>query len=522
MPPFDYDYVVIGSGFGGSVSALRLAEKGYRVLVVEKGRRLSAADFPRSNWNFRKWFWNPALKWHGLFRLTFYRHITVLSGVGVGGGSLVYANTLPVPKSDFFSAPPWSHLADWENELRPFYKEARRMLGATRNPCIETGDAALDRVAESLGRGDRWTPTDVGVFFGEPGKTVADPYFGGLGPNRAGCQLCGACMIGCPHNAKNTLDKNYLYFAEELGVRIQPEAEVVDVMPLDGQSGKSGYSITWRSSTNFFSKKNRVTSKGVIFAGGVLGTVDLLLNLKRTSLPRLSDRVGAAVRTNSESLLAVMSFDKSTDFSKGIAIGSILHADDRSHMEPVRYPSGSGFWRLLFGPMVSGRNVAVRGSKWIWDLLRHPIDNLQVLTVNDFARRTQILLFMQTIDSTLRFERGLVGMKSRMESGPAPTPFIPEALELASRFARETNGKPLASITETWFGIPSTAHILGGAAMGAASQEGVIDKDHKVFGYDNMFVCDGSAVSANPGVNPSLTITALAERAMDKISAKAG
>lgn len=520
MNNVDYDYIVIGSGFGGSVSALRLAEKGYRVLVIEKGRRFGDDDFPRTNWNFKKWFWNPYLRWHGLFKLTFFRHITVLSGVGVGGGSLVYANTLPVPKSEYFKASSWSHLADWENELQPFYRTARRMLGVGTNPCIETGDAALRRVAASIGREARWAATDVGVFFGEPGKTVADPYFDGAGPDRAGCQFCGACMIGCPHNAKNTLDKNYLYFAEKLGVTVKAESEVTDVCPRDGGSGATGYAVTCRPSMTVFGKKTTLTCSGVIFAGGVLGTVDLLLRLKRTSLPRLSDRVGCAVRTNSESLLGVMAFDRSIDFSKGVAIGSILHTDDRSHVEPVRYPSGSGFWRILFGPMVSGPNVVVRGSKWIWDLLRHPIDNLRVLTVRDFARKTQILLFMQTIDSTLRLDRGLLGMKSRLENGPAPTPFIPEAFDLAARFARETGGKTLASITETWLGIPSTAHILGGATMGASAADGVIDRDHRVYGYDNMWVCDGSAVSANPGVNPSLTITALSERAMSKIGLK--
>lgn len=516
----DYDLIVIGSGFGGSVSALRLSEKGYRVLVIEKGRRFNADDFPQSNWNFKKWFWNPYLRWYGLFKLTFFRHVSVLSGVGVGGGSLVYANTLPVPKPDFFSAPSWSHLADWQNELRPFYSTARRMLGVGTNPCLETGDHVLQRVAHAIGRGDRWSPTDVGVFFGEPGKTVDDPYFGGNGPDRAGCQFCGACMIGCPHNAKNTLDKNYLFLAEKIGAQIIAEREVTDVAPLDNAGGSTGYAVTFRPSTSAFGRPTTLTCKGVVFAGGVLGTVDLLLKLRRTSLPRLSDRLGCAVRTNSESLLAVMAFNRSTDFSKGLAIGSILHTDDRSHIEPVRYPSGSGFWRMLFGPMVSGSNVVVRGSKWIWDLIRHPIDNLRVLTVSDFARKTQILLFMQTIDSTLRFSRGAFGMKSCLESGPAPTPFIPEALDLAERFARETGGKPLASITETWLGIPSTAHILGGATMGESAEKGVIDKDHRVFGYDNMWICDGSAVSANPGVNPSLTITALAERAMSKVAKK--
>lgn len=517
---FDFDYIVIGSGFGGSVSALRLSEKGYRVLVLEKGKRLGADDFPKTNWNLKRWFWLPSLKFFGLFRLSFFRHITVLSGAGVGGGSLVYANTLPVPKREFFTAPGWAHLADWETELKPFYPLAKKMLGTARNPRLETGDLALKQLAREIGKENEFEPTEVAVFFGEPDVTVPDPYFGGEGPERSGCNFCGGCMTGCRHNAKNTLDKNYLYFAEKKGARIQAESEVTDVAPLGNEDGSGGYRVSWRQSTRYFGRKGSFTCKGVVFSGGVLGTVKLLLKLKKKSLPRLSDKVGRGVRTNSESLIGITTTDKNTVFSDGIAIGSILHTDAHSHLEPVRYAAGSGFWRILMSPMVAGPNALVRLWRVLKDLALHPVRGLKTYFVDDWAKRTQILLFMQTINSTLRFRRGLFGLGSAMEQGAAPTAFIPEAKELADKYARIAGGKPTVLLTETLLGIPTTAHILGGAIMGRDASEGVIDKDNRVFGYRNMFVCDGSMITANPGVNPSLTITALSERAMSKIPAK--
>ena len=516
----DYDYIIIGSGFGGSVSALRLTEKGYSVLVLEKGKRLQAKDFPKTNWNLKRWFWLPSLKFFGLFRLSFFRHITILSGVGVGGGSLVYANTLPIPSDEFFTSSAWAHLADWKKELMPFYPVARKMLGTARNPRLETGDLALKKLAKELGKEDRFQPTEVAVFFGEPEKTVPDPYFGGQGPEREGCRFCGGCMTGCRYNAKNSLDKNYLYLAEKNGAVVQAESEVYDVRPLGAPDGSDGYRVFWRQSTRYFKRKGAFTCKGVVFAGGVLGTVPLLLKLKKKSLPNLSDRIGYRVRTNSESLLGVTTTDKSVSFSNGIAIGSILQVDRFSSVEPVRYASGSGFWRILMSPMVSGSNAVVRLLRVLQEIVRHPIAFLKTYFVDDWARRTQILLFMQTLESTLRFSRGLLGMKSTVDQGKAPTAFIPEAQDIARRFARIAGGRTTALLTETLLGIPTTAHILGGAVMGKNAQEGVIDKDNHVFGYRNMLVCDGSMISANPGVNPSLTITALTERAMSKIPAK--
>ncbi len=513
----DYDYVIIGSGFGGSVSALRLAEKGYKVLVIEKGKRLTEKDFPHTNWNVKRWFWKPALRFFGLFKLTFFRHVTVMSGVGVGGGSLVYANVLMKPKPEFFRAASWMHLANWEEELQEHYATALTMLGAVPCPRLETGDRALKALAGQIGKADRLEPVNVGVFFGDPEKVEPDPYFQGRGPARSGCRFCGGCMIGCRFNAKNSLDKNYLHLAEGLGVRIHPEAEVCDVSPVGAADGSEGYRVTWRSSTALLAAKRSISCRGVVFAGGVLGTIPLLLKLRDRSLPNLSPKVGDGVRTNSESLIGVVTFDKGLVFSDGVAISSILHTDENSHLEPVRYPAGSGFWRTMILPMVRGRNLLGRLMKTAGDLLLHPVENLKVYFVDDHAKRSQILLYMRTIDSNLRFSPGLFGMKSTAEAGKKPTPFMTEALDLAARFAKIVNGKPMTLMTEALLGIPTTAHIMGGAVMGKDGTEGVIDKDNRVFGYQNMYVCDGSMISANPGINPSLTITALAERAMSKI-----
>ncbi|MCB1141407.1 MAG: GMC family oxidoreductase [Leptospiraceae bacterium] len=516
----DYDYVIIGSGFGGSVSALRLSEKGYKVLVLEKGKKYEGKDFPKSNWVLNRWLWLPGLKFFGIMKMTFFRHVSILSGVGVGGGSLVYANTLPIPKDYFFKSKSWSHLADWKTELLPFYDLARKMLGTAKNPRLEKGDLALQELGKQIGKGNHFEPTDVAIFFGEPNRTVPDPYFNGEGPERTGCNFCGGCMIGCKHNSKNTLDKNYLYLAQKKGAEILPEKEVYDVKPLNGNDGSTGYRIFWRESTKFFGKRGEITTRGVIFSGGVLGTVDLLLKLKKSSLPNLSNKLGTGIRTNSESIIPITSLDKKSVYSDGIAIGSILHTDDHSHLEPVRYSEGSGFWRLLLLPLVDGRNNFVRFFKLIYDFFRHPIQNLKVMFTDDWSKRTQVLLFMQSLESTLRFKRGLFGMGSSMDTGEAPKAFIPEAVQLAKSFSQIIGGKPTVLANEAILGIPSTAHILGGAIMGKDVQEGVIDKENHVFGYENMLVCDGSMISANIGVNPSLTITALSERAMSRIPAK--
>jgi cholesterol oxidase len=516
----DYDYIVIGSGFGGSVSALRLTEKGYRVLLLEQGKRLTERDFPKGNWNLKKWLWMPALRFFGFFRITWFRHITVLSGAGVGGGSLVYANTLAEPGREFFTSPCWAHLADWEAELKELYPLARRMLGAVPCPRLETGDAGLETLAQQLGKAEGFTRTTVAVFFGEPDKTVPDPYFGGKGPDRAGCNFCGGCMVGCRFNAKNTLTKNYLYLAEQQGLTLLPERMVTDVQPCENQDGTKGYRVTWRSTTSLVRRRGEFTCRGVVFAGGVLGTVPLLLKLKQRSLPDLSDMVGRRARTNSESLFGVTAYDRDRVFSDGIAISSILQTDPHTHLEPVRYPAGSGFWRMLQAPLVPGRNCASRLVRIIGDLVIHPVTNLKVLFVDDWAKRTQILLFMRTLDSTLRFTRGPLGLRTTVEQGAAPRALEPDALELAERYGRIVKAKPMTLLSESLLGIPTTAHILGGAVMGRDRNEGVIDRDNRVFGYENLYVCDGSMISANPGVNPALTITVLSERAMSKVPPK--
>ncbi len=514
-----YDYVIIGSGFGGSVSALRLAEKGYSVLVIEKGKHFKSADFAKTNWNLRKWLWLPGLKLFGIQKLTFLRHISALSGVGVGGGSLVYANTLPKPKSPFFKQGSWAGLADWENELTPFYDTAWNMLGAAVNPVLAESDRAMQKLAEQIGKAEYFSPTTVAIYFGEPDVTVKDPYFGGKGPDRTGCLHCGACMTGCRHNAKNTLDKNYLHLAQQLGVTILAEHKVKSVKPL-GDFGEKGYEILFRQSTAYFSGSKSVKAKGVIFAGGVLGTVPLLLKLRKTSLPGLSPRIGDMIRTNNEALIYNTSTDKTLELHKGIAIGSILEIDENSHLEPVRYGEGSGFWRLTMVPMVSERNPFKRIFKLITTPFTSPLTWLKVFFVRDFGKSSTVLLFMQHLDSTLRLRKGLFGIKSQLEKGKAPTPFIPEAHHLAHVFSALIKAKPQIMVNEALAGIPSTAHILGGACMGRDSSEGVIDGSNRVFGYENMYVFDGSMISANPGVNPSLTITAISERGISKISAK--
>lgn len=516
---FDYDFVIIGSGFGGSVSALRLSEKGYKVLVIEKGKWFGKDDFPTTNWQLRKWMWMPKLGMTGLFKLTFFRHVAILSGVGVGGGSLVYANTLPVPTKNFFESASWAHLADWESELKPFYPLALKMLGAEKNPSIRHSDRVMQELAKRIGKEDKFDTSTVAVYFGKPGVTVPDPYFEGKGPDRTGCIQCGGCMLGCRYNSKNTLDKNYLYLAQQLGTDIKAETEVYDVVP-QGANGENGYEIKFKEALSYFPKKGSVKARGVIFSGGVLGTVKLLLQLKTGSLPKLSDKIGYGIRTNSESLIGVTTFDKNKSFSEGVAIGSIIHTDENSHIEPVKYSDGSGFWRLFMAPMVQGNSMLGRFFNMMKDIVTRPIDNLKVFFVDDWSKRTHILLFMQTIDSTLRFSKGLFGMKTSVDTGKAPTSAIPEAQYLANQVGDIINGKPMVMSSETLLGIPTTAHILGGACMGKDDKEGVIDKDNKVFNYQNMYVCDGAMISANPGVNPSLSITAISERAMSKIPFK--
>lgn len=511
-----YDYVIIGSGFGGAVSALRLAEKGYKVLVIEKGKKFDSTDFPTTNWHLKKWLWLPFLKLRGSFKINLFRHVTVLSGVGVGGGSLVYGGALPDPPAKFFHSGHWQGLADWEVELKPFYAEARRMLGSTANPKLEVGDLAMLELATEMGREKHFSTTEVGIFFGEPNKKVKDPYFNGDGPDRSGCNFCGGCLLGCRYNAKNSLDKNYLFLAQQLGVNVLAASEVYDVVPLDAANGNKGYEVSYRTAA----RREKITSQAIIFSGGVLGTVKLLLKLKNTSLPQLSSMVGEGIRTNNESIIGVINYKQNQDFSQGIAIGSIFKANDTSYIEPFRHSKGAGAWRLFLMPLAHGNNVLERVVKILADFIKHPIRNLRAIFVDDFALRTQALLFMQQGEQSLRLKRGIFGLRSVPENGKKLTPFMPLAHKLSLQYAEKIAGKPYVFATEALLGIPTTAHLLGGAVMGSDITNGVIDKDNRVFGYKNMFVCDGAMISSNPGVNPALTITAIAERAMSKIKPK--
>jgi len=454
-------------------------------------------------------------------KLSIFKHIAIISGTGVGGGSLVYANTLPTPKTAFFNTGSWKTLNDWETELKPYYTEALRMLGATKNPKLFAGDLGLKKVSEDLDIKKKFEATRVAVFFGKPNQKVKDPYFDGEGPERSGCNFCGACMTGCRYNAKNTLDKNYLYFAQKHGAEILAENEVIDVQPIDKADGSQGYEVTIKSSTKLFKKQKTITTRGVIFSGGVLGTVKLMLKLKQKSLPNLSAKLGEDIRSNNETLISVSSLETDKNYSKGIAIGSILDTDENSHLEICRYGEGSDAWKLAHLPYVTGSNVFSRLFKTLVKLLKNPIDYFKIYFVNGWSKNTVVLLFMQTLDSTLKFKRNIFGqMSSSVSTGKAPTPFIPESIKLVKAYSKAINGVSTSFALETLAGIPSTAHILGGAVMGADVTTGVIDKDNKVFGYENMYVIDGAMISANPGVNPSLTITAIAERAMDCIPKK--
>ena len=516
-----WDWIVVGSGFGGSVAALRLAEKGWRVLVVEQGPRLAGEAFPRSNWNLKRWLWMPRLGFRGLFRISFFRHLTVFSGVGVGGGSLVYANTLPVPEEDFFRHPAWADLAeDWQAELAPHYATARRMLGVAPTPFRTPPDEALAAWAAKQDMPDAFRDTEVGVYFGEPGVTVDDPYFDGDGPARTGCLRCGACMIGCRHGAKNSLDLNYLHLAEGRGAVIRPDTEVTALRPHpDG-----GYELETRSSLPRRPWRWRRPSRrlharrGVMVAGGVLGTNRLLLRMREDGLPRLSPTLGTRIRSNAEAFLGVVTERK--DLGEGLAIGSIVRTDQRSHLEPVRYPPGSGFFRLLMVPYADGPNPVVRFARSLGAFLRRPLRWLRAIFVRDWAASTTILMAMRTLDTQLRFRLGGGGaLRTAPGEGELPSASLPDMAAQAREVADDLGGVVGGIVPEMLLGIPSTAHVLGGCPMGRDAEEGVIGPDHQVHGYPGLYVVDGAAMPANPGVNPSLTITAMAERALSGVPA---
>ena len=529
-----YDYVIIGSGFGGSVSAMRLTEKGYSVLVLEKGKRFADKDFAKSNWQYWKYVWMPAVRAHGIMQISILKGVMVLHGAGVGGGSLGYANVLEVPTDETFATPAWNQNTKWGKVLKEHYVTAQKMLGAARNPKLWKADDILKQMADECNMGHTFRATDVGVYFGEAGVTVPDPFFGGEGPERTGCQHCGGCMVGCRYNAKNTLPKNYLYFAEKNGAYILAETEVIDVRPVkadDGQQMVNGtrYAITYQSSTSPFKRKQTIYARNVIFSAGVLGTMKLLLNLRdvKGSLPKLSRRLGHMVRTNSEGLLGSVARKSEINYSEGVSISSIYNLDEMTRIEPVRYPDGSSLMRFLAAPLIDVNvSIPMRLLKFFWWILTHPIDFLKALVLPGWAHNVTILLVMQHADNRMRLQIGRSGftlfrraMVAENEPGYEINAQVKGSHEVTREFAKRTNGVALGSIGENLLGLPTTAHILGGAPIGKNADEGLVDENFAVHNYEGLYVIDGSIMPANPGVNPSLTITALAEYAMSRIPA---
>jgi cholesterol oxidase len=524
-----FDYVIIGSGFGGSVSAMRLTEKGYAVLVLEKGKRFEDKDFARSNWQFWKYLWLPALRAYGILQISILKGVMVLHGAGVGGGSLGYANVLEIPSEETFATPAWNQNVKWGEVLRPHYETAKRMLGVARNPKLWKADHILKQMADEIGRGHTFRATDVGAYFGEASVTVSDPYFGGEGPVRAGCKHCGGCMVGCRYNAKNTLPKNYLYFAEKNGAEIKAEVEVTDVRP-SSMVTNARYEVIYRSSTSLLKREQIVYARNVIFSAGVMGTVKLLLNLRdvKKSLPQLSERLGHMVRTNSEALLGSLARTSEINYSEGVAISSIYNQDEITRVEPVRYPDGSSLMRFLAAPLIdTDVSVPVRILKFFGWALTHPIDFAKALVLPGWAHNVTILLVMQHADNRMRFRIGRSGFTlfrrgivAEGEPGYEIHAQVKGSHELTREFAKRTNGIALGSLGENLLGLPTTAHILGGAPIGKDASEGVVNENFEVHHYGGLYIIDGSIMPANPGVNPSLTITALAEYAMSKIEEK--
>lgn len=529
-----FDFVIIGSGFGGSVSAHRLTEKGYKVAVLEMGRRWTPENIPENNRSVSRWLWRPWLGMHGFFSIRFFRHAMVLHGNAVGGGSITYANTLLVPPEIVWEHGSWQGLANWKKEMPRHYATASRMLGVTENKILGPADRLLKRTAEAVGAGDTFYPTRVGVFQaprGEaPGKTYADPYFDGEGPERTTCIACGACMTGCRHGAKNSLDYNYLYLAEKHGAQVFAEHKVTDVRPLGGMAdGSAGYEVLTGHPSPFSGKnKRRFTARGVVFAASALGSMELLFRLKdKGSLPHLSDQLGKRVLTNCESLIGVRT-PGGQDMSGGVAIGSGIYLGHDTHIEATRYGKGSDMIGLISTLLITGRPGSTRPFQLMYQLLRslvkNPAKTLRLLRLKHWAEESIILLCMQALEGHLEMQWKRLWFwpfsKRLVTRGDKIPAFIPEANAFAQKMAEISGGAPMSSVTEVLFNIPATAHILGGCAMGNTPEEGVVDAQNRVFGYKNMYVCDGSVFAANLGVNPSLSITAMTERAMEGVSRK--
>ena len=510
----DFDVIVIGSGFGGSVAALRLTEKNYRVAVLEAGKRFSDKDFPKTSWRINKFLYFPKLGLKGIQRIHALPDVLVLAGAGVGGGSLVYANTLYKPPSSYFEDKQWRHITDWNEELSPWYDQASRMLGVTQNPYMSPSDEAMKEVADQMGVGHTFKLAPLGVYFGDgAGKKAADPFFGGVGPERNGCLQCGGCMTGCRHNAKNTLPKNYLGLAEKAGAKVFAETTVTKIEQL----ANGTWLVTAKKSGAWFGGVRKFSAAQVIVAAGTYNTQKLLHQMKATSvLPKLSDHLGKLSRTNSEALTGTIMKKSKVDYSKGAAITSSFFPDEHTHVEPVRYGKGSNLMGLLQTVMTDGFNINSRRRQWLKQIILKPRYVLQILDVRRWSERTVIALIMQNVDSaiTVFSKRGIFGRRisSRNDSQNPNATYIPAANEVARKIAENRDGIAGGHIGDL-INAPFTAHFVGGCVIGSDSNSGVIDPYHRVWNYPTLHIVDGSSVTANLGVNPSLTITAQAERA---------
>ena len=507
----EFDVVVIGSGFGGSVAALRLREKGYSVAVLEAGRRFEDKDFPKTSWRLRKFLFAPALGLYGIQRIHALPDVLILCGAGVGGGSLVYANTLYQPGDKYFEDPQWKAITDWKSELTPFYELARRMLGVEVNPYFSPSDQAMKDVADQMGVGDTFTLAPLGIHFGKgEGVESADPYFGGVGPARSGCTNCGSCMTGCRHNAKNTLPKNYLGLAEKAGAQVFPLTTVTGLEQLE--DGK--WKVTAKS-TNGVGRSTFI-ARDVVMAAGTYNTQKLMHRFKATSLPRISDFLGNLSRTNSEALTGAIMPTTEIDFSRGAAITSSFFPSDDTHVEAVRYGKGSNSMGLLQTLLTDGWTPKERRRHWAQQFLVRPSLFTKILNVRKWSERTVIALVMQNVDSSIKVfrKRGLFGYKltSINDSEHPNATYIPAANETVKMVAENYGGIAAGTVGDL-IGAPFTAHFVGGCVIGTSDSNGVIDPYHRVYNYPTLHIVDGSTITANLGVNPSLTITAQAERA---------
>lgn len=516
-----YDYIVIGSGFGGSVASLRLTEKGYRVLTLEQGLRFNPSDFPKTNWNLPKYLWVPSLRLFGFQKLSFYTTASILSGTGVGGGSLVYANTLYTPPDDFFRNAAWERFGDWKCILEPFYDKASFMLGKTKYPKRNIEDRTFEEVARDMNVHDTFETVHVGVNLNK-GSDDTDPYFQGLGPVRRACTECGGCMVGCRENAKNTLDRNYLWFAEKMGLELVPETKATRISFNYGI-----YSVETKNITSLTGRKKTYRARGIVIAAGTLGTLELLLKqkYKYQTLPGLSDKLGHELRTNAETLSAVSGAREK--LNNGLAITSVFHPDPRTHIEIVKYPDNSNAMKWFFGLSAEGsRTTAGRILKLLAKTISHPMQFLR--TVFNFRWSTKLVIFlaMQNVDNAMRmrWKKTIGGGKMKIENrGQKKVPaYIPVAQEVMERYAKKVDGVAQNILLEVLFNRPTTAHILGGCPMSENNETGVVGKDFKVHGYPEMYITDGSVIQGNIGVNPSLTITAVAEYAMSLVPGKDG